>query len=57
MTRFRRAIASINGEKYYIRVGYGKKLDCFGKMSNFTNSGTYDNKEDALIAFNAFVED
>lgn len=57
ISRFRTAIRTRNGDEYRIKVGYGKKLDNFGEMSEFDNSGTYKNKHDALLAFNAFVEE
>lgn len=41
----------------YLRVSYGKKEDCFGKMSNFYNDGWYGNGHDLWLAFNAFKEE
>lgn len=43
--------------KAYIKVNYGKFLDCYGKKVNFYNDGDYDNKYDFWLATNAFLED
>ena len=40
----------------YLKVGYGKFVDVYGRKSLFYNDGTYDNKEDLWWAFNAFTE-
>lgn len=40
----------------YLKVGYGKHKDNFGKLTDFDNSGTYKNKEDFTLAVNAFLE-
>ena len=39
----------------YLKVGYGKKENVFGKMVNFCNEGTYTNKKDFAQAANAFI--
>lgn len=44
------------GIKTYLRVSYGKQVDCFGKLSNFYNDGFYYSKEDLWLAFDAFTE-
>ena len=58
--RFLKNIRSIKFEdediKVYLKVDYGKKLDWHGKHTNFLNEGTYNNKEDFWLAFNAFIE-
>ena len=43
-------------ETVCLRVSYGKSLDIFGKMTNFYNDGDYKNKNDLLLALEAFVE-
>jgi len=58
--RFLKVIRSLNWQDSvslsYIKVGYGKKVDNYGKLTNFHNDGEYDNKEDFWWAFNAFTE-
>lgn len=44
------------GINAYIKVGYGKHIDVYGKITDFHNDGVYDNKEDFWWAFNAFIE-
>lgn len=44
-------------EKVYLRVSYGKALDNFGKVTNFYNSGEYENRKDLFFALSAFTED
>lgn len=41
----------------YLRVSYGKKEDCFRKITDFWNDGFYENEKDLWLAFNAFKED
>lgn len=46
-----------NEIKAYLKVDYGRYLDVYGKMINFDNEGTYDNKEDFLWAVDTFTEE
>ena len=59
--RFYNKVRTINWGKshpsVYLRVSYGKLLSNFGKYENFWNDGVYDNKEDFMLALNAFTED
>lgn len=55
-SRFRSRIEGKSWVKCLIKVMYGKKKDVFGKILEFTNEGEYDNKHDALLAFDAFIE-
>lgn len=59
--RFLTHLRTINwknrGVKAYIRVSYGKKVDNYGKLSNFYNDGWYDNKKDLTLMFKAFDEE
>lgn len=41
----------------YFKVDYGKRHDVYGKLVNFYNDGTYNNKRDFLSAAEAFMED
>jgi hypothetical protein len=43
--------------KVLLKVSYGKRIDNFGKLTNFDNEGEYDNKKDLWQAFMAFTED
>lgn len=43
-------------EIFDVFVSYGKSFNAFGKYVNFTNSGTYDNIEDAIYMLKAFLE-
>ena len=43
--------------RVYLRVSYGKRLDNFGKITEFHNDGDYENENDLWLAFNAFIED
>ena len=58
LRRFTKHLRTINWQnkplKAYLRVSYGKRLDYWGKLSNFYNDGGYDNKHDLWLAFNAF---
>lgn len=58
--RFLKKLRTINWEvghfKVYLRIGYGKLLDYYGKLSNFYNEGEYNNKNDFWLAFEAFIE-
>ena len=58
--RFLKIIRSIKWEdstiKAYIKVNYGRFLDCYGKRVNFFNDGDYDNKQDFWLAADAFME-
>jgi len=40
----------------FLRVGYGKHEDTWGKMVRFYNSGSYTTKKDLWFAFRAFTE-
>jgi len=41
--------------KVYLKVGYGKQEDYFGKIMPFSNEGTYTDKKDFAMAANAFI--
>ena len=56
ITRFRSILSHKTWVKVFIKVSYGKHKDVFGKMVEFTNQGTYENKHDALQALEAFLE-
>lgn len=49
-------LASASFYKAKILVTYGKKLDNFDKMTEFSNEGEYFNKKDLQQAFRAFCE-
>jgi hypothetical protein len=58
--RFVNNLRSINWEnmplKVYLRVSYGRGEEVHGKTVNFYNEGSYENKDDLFMAFNAFIE-
>jgi len=58
--RFLKNLRTINWKhdplRVSLRVGYGKQLNNFGKLSYFYNGGEYENKTDLWLAFNAFAE-
>lgn len=59
LRRFTKHLRTINWQNrpsVYLRVSYGKKEDCFGKISDFWNDGMYCNEKDFLLAFEAFKE-
>lgn len=51
-----RSIKWNNGVKIYFRVHYGTDLNNLGKKVAFFNDGWYANKEDLMLAFEAFTE-
>ena len=59
--RFYNNVRTINwkdkGIKVYLRVSYGKRLSCYGKMENFWNDGVYDNEKDLELSLDAFTEE
>ncbi len=58
--RSKRAFASlisrVSGERYALKVIYGKYKDVFGKMVIFNNEGEYKTKKDLKYAFKCFTE-
>lgn len=46
-----------NHVSVYLRINYGKHLSNRGKLESFWNDGEYDNREDLMLAVNAFLED
>lgn len=54
--RFLSRIRTVPYDRIDIWVSYGKREDCFGKVVEFTNEGSYTNKHDAEKAFRAFCE-
>ena len=58
--RSKRAFASligrVSGEKYTLKVIYGKYKDVFGKVVQFINEGEYKTKKDLKYAFKCFTE-
>ena len=56
-THFFRIVSSENFKKAYLKVRYGKKVNCFMKKVEFYNDGNYSNKEDLIYAFNAFISE
>ena len=58
---FLKSLALVNwqlrGQKYYLRVAYGKRRDNYGKMTDFYNDGEYCNKKDFMFALRAFREE
>ena len=53
---FSNLIGRVSGEKFKLKVLYGKYKDTFGKMSIFTNEGEYKTKKDLKNAFKCFTE-
>ncbi len=51
-----RTIKWEDGVKIYLRVSYGFAIDNFNKKTCFYNEGWFDNKEDLLLTFKAFIE-
>jgi len=45
-----------NRPSVYLRVSYGKKEDCYGKMTDFLNDGDYTDEKDFTQALKAFLE-
>jgi hypothetical protein len=46
-------------DKFYkakLRVSYGKRENCWGKLVEFVNEGIYFNRKDLQQAFRAFIE-
>ncbi len=58
---FLKSLALVNwqlrGQKYYLRVTYGRKRDSLGRRSIFYNDGEYDTKTDFMYALRAFREE
>lgn len=58
--RFWRITRTINWENsmftVYVAINYEKFLDNHGKYTMFYNDGEYTNREDFLLAINAFLE-
>ena len=48
-------LASLNWEKVYLKVSYGKELDVFDKLTEFYNDGYYTDKKELKKAFKAFT--
>jgi hypothetical protein len=46
----------LGSSKYYIRVYYGKHIDCWGKHAPLINEDEYDNTKELLHALKAFTE-
>lgn len=55
--RFYSIIRRENFKNAYLKVRYGKKVNCFMKKVEFYNDGNYSNKEDLIYAFNAFISE
>jgi hypothetical protein len=43
--------------KVYLKVSYGKGLNVFNKLVNFSNEGVYENRADFEEALAVFTED
>lgn len=56
LTRFTSILSLGNYDNVRIYVRYGYMKDTFGKKVLGTNSGTYDNKKDAMYMLRAFCE-
>lgn len=46
-----------HGKKFYIRVSYGRKLDVYGQMTEFSNEGEYSSVPELLKALKDFLEE
>ena len=55
-SRFISRIQSKSFDVCLIKASYGKHINNFGELVEFTNEGEYKNKKDALNAFEAFIE-
>lgn len=60
LRRFTNSLRTVNWKnsppKVYLRVSYGKHVNCLGKTVTFYNDGVYGNKRDLWQAFKAFCE-
>ena len=54
INRILSGIRRVQFKKAYVRVGYGKKIDSSGKLSEFHNDGSYFNVDDALDGVSTF---
>lgn len=54
--RFSGRIRLVDWDVCLINAYYGRHKTNFGDTVEFTNSGSYTNKKDALRAFEAFIE-
>ena len=53
--RFKERVRLVDWDVCLLNAYYGKHKDNFGEIREFTNSGRYTNKEDAMRAFEAFI--
>lgn len=47
-------VSLIKFKKAYLKVSYGNKVDCFGKLSEFYNDGYYQNPKELVYAIKTF---
>lgn len=57
LTHMRLINWNIPYSRIYLKVYYGKKIDAFGKLTQFFNYGWYNSEKDLTEAFEAFDEE